>query len=105
MDEQAVREHAQATCEALLAGDIGKAAEEMSKELRSTLGQIVATAADADDRGQHRVHRVDPDRLQGRPPPGGRGGHPPPRDALEGTATAGRPSSRRAACTRSRSSQ
>ena len=42
MDEQAVREHAQATCAALLAGDIGKAAEEMSKELRSNLGQIVA---------------------------------------------------------------
>ena len=42
MDEQAVREHAQATCEALLAGDIGKAAEQMSKELRSNLGPIVA---------------------------------------------------------------
>ena len=42
MDEQAVREHAQATCDALLAGDIGKAAEEMSKELRSSLGPIVA---------------------------------------------------------------
>jgi hypothetical protein len=42
MDEQAVRQHAQATCDALLAGDIGKAAEEMSKELRSNLGQIVA---------------------------------------------------------------
>jgi hypothetical protein len=42
MDEQAVREHAQATCDALLAGDIGKAAEQMSKELRSNLGPIVA---------------------------------------------------------------
>ena len=42
MDEQAVREHAQATCDALLAGDIGKAAGEMSKELRSNLGPIVA---------------------------------------------------------------
>jgi hypothetical protein len=42
MDEQAVREHAQAHCDALLAGDIGKAAEEMSKELRSNLGPIVA---------------------------------------------------------------
>jgi hypothetical protein len=42
MDEQAVREHAQATCAALLAGDIGKAAEQMSKELRSSLGPIVA---------------------------------------------------------------
>jgi hypothetical protein len=42
MDEEAVRDHAQATCEALLAGDIGKAAEQMSKELRSSLGPIVA---------------------------------------------------------------
>ena len=42
MDEQAVREHAQAHLDALLAGDIGKAAEEMSKELRSNLGPIVA---------------------------------------------------------------
>jgi hypothetical protein len=42
MDEQAVREHAQATCEALLAGDIGKASEEMSRELRQNLGPIVA---------------------------------------------------------------
>ena len=42
MDEQAVRQHAQAYCDALLAGDIGKAAEEMSKELRSNLGPIVA---------------------------------------------------------------
>ena len=41
MDEQAVREHAQATCDALLAGDIGKAAEEMSKELRSNFGSVV----------------------------------------------------------------
>lgn len=42
MDEQAVREHAQAHCDALLAGDIGQAAEEMSRELRSNLGPIVA---------------------------------------------------------------
>jgi hypothetical protein len=42
MDEQAVREHAQAYCDALLAGDIGQAAQEMSKELRSNLGPIVA---------------------------------------------------------------
>jgi hypothetical protein len=42
MDEQTVRQHAQAQCEALLAGDIGRAAEEMSKELRSNLGPIVA---------------------------------------------------------------
>jgi hypothetical protein len=42
MDEQAVRQHAQAYCDALLAGDIGKASEEMSKELRSNLGPVVS---------------------------------------------------------------
>ena len=42
MDEQAVREHAQATCEALLTGDIGKAAEQMSNEVRSNMGPIVS---------------------------------------------------------------
>jgi hypothetical protein len=42
MDEQSVREHAQAQCKALLAGDIGQAAQEMSRELRSNLGPIVA---------------------------------------------------------------
>ncbi len=42
MDEQAVREHAQAHADALLAGDIGKAAESMSKELQHNLGPIVA---------------------------------------------------------------
>jgi hypothetical protein len=41
MDEQTVRDHAQATCDALLAGDIGKASEEMSRELRANLGSIV----------------------------------------------------------------
>ena len=42
MDEQAVRQHAQATCDALLAGDIGKAAEQMSNEVRQNMGPIVA---------------------------------------------------------------
>ena len=42
MDEQAVHEHAQAHADALLAGDIGKAAEQMSKELRSSLGQFAS---------------------------------------------------------------
>ena len=42
MDEQAVREHAQATCDALLAGDIGKASKQMSKELQHSLGPIVS---------------------------------------------------------------
>jgi hypothetical protein len=42
MDEAAVREHAQAQADALLAGDIGKASEEMSPQLRQNLGPIVA---------------------------------------------------------------
>ena len=42
MEEQAVREHAQAYSEALLAGDVERAAQELSNELRSNLGQLVA---------------------------------------------------------------
>ena len=42
MDEQSVREHAQAHCDALLSGDIGLASQEMSRELQSNLGQLVA---------------------------------------------------------------
>lgn len=41
MDEQAVRAHAQAHCDALLAGNIERAAGELSKELRSNMGQFV----------------------------------------------------------------
>ncbi|MEP6468791.1 MAG: hypothetical protein ABJC24_03385 [Chloroflexota bacterium] len=42
MDEQSVREHAQAHCDALLAGDIGLASQEMSRELQSNLGSVVS---------------------------------------------------------------
>lgn len=42
MDEQTVRELAQAQCEALLAGDVGRSAEHLSKELRGNLGQLVS---------------------------------------------------------------
>jgi hypothetical protein len=42
MDEQSVREHAQAHCDALLSGDIGLAAKEMSRELQANLGPLVA---------------------------------------------------------------
>jgi hypothetical protein len=42
MDEEAVREHAQAHADALLSGDIGKAAESMSRELQQSLGPIVS---------------------------------------------------------------
>ncbi len=41
MEEQTVREHATAYCAALLAGDIELAAEELSNELRTNLGQMV----------------------------------------------------------------
>jgi len=42
MIEQAVRDRAQAFCDALLAGDIGQAANELSTQLRSNLGPVVA---------------------------------------------------------------
>lgn len=42
MDEETVREHAVAHCEALLAGDVELAAQELSNELRANLGQLVA---------------------------------------------------------------
>jgi hypothetical protein len=58
MDEQAIREHAQAHADALLAGDIGNAAEEMTKELRSNLGPIVGHAADAPRARQGHHHHV-----------------------------------------------
>ena len=41
MDEQAVRKHAEAYCDALLASDIGRSAEEMSRELQAKMGSIV----------------------------------------------------------------
>ena len=42
MDEQSVREHADAFCAALVTGDIEQASQELSNELRSNLGQMVA---------------------------------------------------------------
>ena len=42
MDEQTVREHAQAYCDALQAGDVGRSAQEMSRELQANLGSLVA---------------------------------------------------------------
>jgi hypothetical protein len=42
MDEQVVRERALAFRDALLAGDIGQASQEMSRELQQNLGQLVA---------------------------------------------------------------
>jgi hypothetical protein len=52
MDEQAVRDHARAHLDALLAGDVDRAIEDMSQELHRNLGEIMAmlplplTAAD-----------------------------------------------------------
>ena len=42
MDEQAVRDHAQGHLDALIAGDIDRAIEDMSIELRRNLGEIMA---------------------------------------------------------------
>jgi hypothetical protein len=42
MDEQIVRDHAQAHIDALRAGDVGAASQEMSPELQRHLGELVA---------------------------------------------------------------
>jgi hypothetical protein len=42
MDEEAVRGRAQALCDALVSGDIGRATEDFSKELRQNLGEVVS---------------------------------------------------------------
>jgi hypothetical protein len=42
MNEEAVRERAEAFCRALMSGDIGQAADHMSRELRANLGPVVA---------------------------------------------------------------
>ena len=42
MDADLVRAHAQAHCDALLAGDVDRAVEDYSEELRSHLGQLIS---------------------------------------------------------------
>ena len=42
MDDQTVREHAQAFCDALLAGDIDRAIGSLSAELHRNLGEVIA---------------------------------------------------------------
>ncbi|HET9345931.1 MAG TPA: hypothetical protein VFO05_09525 [Candidatus Limnocylindrales bacterium] len=42
MDVETVRDRAEAFCAALVAGDVGRATEEMSKELQRNLGEVVA---------------------------------------------------------------
>jgi hypothetical protein len=42
MDEQAVRERAQAMCDAIVAGDIDRAIGDFSPELRRNLGEVIS---------------------------------------------------------------
>lgn len=42
MDADLVRQHAQAHCDALLAGEVDRAAEHFSQELRAHLGQLIS---------------------------------------------------------------
>ena len=42
MDEQDVRQHAQGHLDALVAGDVDRAIEDLSRELRQNLGEIMA---------------------------------------------------------------
>jgi hypothetical protein len=42
MDEATVRAHAQRFCDALIAGEIDRATEDFSPELRSNLGEVIA---------------------------------------------------------------
>ena len=42
MDDQAVRTHAQAHLDALMAGDVDRAIEDLSEELRRNLGEVMA---------------------------------------------------------------
>ncbi|MGI8703722.1 MAG: hypothetical protein ACR2JZ_04330 [Candidatus Limnocylindrales bacterium] len=41
MDEETVRKHAQALCDALVAGDMDRVIEHLSKELRQNLGEVL----------------------------------------------------------------
>lgn len=42
MDAEVVRSHAQAYCDALLAGDIERAVEELSQELHQHIGELIS---------------------------------------------------------------
>jgi hypothetical protein len=42
MDEEAIRGHAQAMCDALVAGDIDRATADFSKELKQHLGEVLS---------------------------------------------------------------
>jgi hypothetical protein len=42
MDEQAVRQHAQAMCDAVVAGDVDRLIGDFSPELRRNLGEVIS---------------------------------------------------------------
>ena len=42
MDVETVRQHAQAYCDALLAGDIERASQEFSDQLKQNIGEVVS---------------------------------------------------------------
>ena len=42
MDAEIVREHAQAYCDALLAGNVDRAVEELSQELHQHIGELIS---------------------------------------------------------------
>ena len=42
MDEQTVRQHAKAMCDAIVAGDVDRAIEDVSPELRRNLGEVIS---------------------------------------------------------------
>jgi hypothetical protein len=42
MDEQTVRAHARAMCEAIVAGDVDRATQDVSPELRRNLGEVIS---------------------------------------------------------------
>ena len=42
MDEQAIRQHAQARCEAVVAGDVDRLIGDFSPELRRNLGEVIS---------------------------------------------------------------
>ena len=77
MDEEAVRARAQALCEAIVAGDIDRAIEDFSKELRQHLGEVIAllplpaseaTIESIEHSGSGRQRRAAPRRRERRSP-------------------------------------
>ena len=68
IDEQAVREHAQGHLDALIAGDVDRALQDLSKELRSQPGEIesIDLAGSSYTAVLHLVGETDETRLQTR---------------------------------------